>query len=104
MLCLPRLIQNRSRDSFPEKQELKESMTTNPALQEILKGIFEWKGQTKTKNVKARNTEAVKMNISVKNKPSSSHTHKKDIKFNNTFLLQGRRGEKNGFKLKQPST
>ena len=42
-------------------------MTTKPALQEILKGHFEWKGKTKSDNIKVGNTKGVKANISVKN-------------------------------------
>ena len=38
------VIQNRM--SFPDKQKLKEFMTAKPALQEILKGLFEGKGET----------------------------------------------------------
>ena len=34
--------------SVPEKQTLKEFMTTKPDLQEILKGFYEWKGKTKS--------------------------------------------------------
>ena len=34
--------------SFPDKQHLKESVTTKPALQEILKGTLEWERKTKS--------------------------------------------------------
>ena len=34
--------------SFPDKQKLKEFMTTKPAPQEILRGPFEWKKDTHT--------------------------------------------------------
>ena len=41
-------------------------MTTRPALQEILKVTFEWKGEIKSDSIKVGNTKALNVNISVK--------------------------------------
>ena len=53
------VIQNRRRDSFPDKQNLKEFVTTKPALQQILMGTL-WVEGGKKKKKKTKATKTTK--------------------------------------------
>ena len=64
------IIQNRRRDSFLDKQKLKEFVTTTPTLQEILKGILSGKERPKV-----RKTRKDQRKISRNNDKTSNKIH-----------------------------
>ena len=52
-------------NSSPDKQKLKEFVTTKPACKKNLRGLFVWKRETKNDNIKAVNIKAIKMSTFV---------------------------------------
>ena len=74
-------------------------MTTKPALQEIFKGLFEWKGKTISRSKNCKNKCIYEIKGFVK-----GCTKYKNVKYDTIYLKCWKKRVKNGLKLNQPST
>ena len=54
--------------------------------------------------MKVENMKAVKMSISIKRNSVKKFSKYRDVKHDNMYINMGRKGAKNGFKIKQPLT